>query len=208
MITYMCDVICVTNRKLCEKDFLVQIENVAKAYPKAIILREKDLTEQEYCILAEKVMKICDRYGVLCILHNFVNVAVSLESTAIHFPLFIFKEISEKNSEILKDKFKVIGVSCHSVEEAKLAEKLGCTYITAGHIFETDCKKGLAGRGTEFLKEVCESVSIPVYAIGGINKDNFREIKNAGAKGGCIMSGFMKCNDAEEFIENMRRKIV
>ena len=59
--------------------------------------------------------------------------------------------------------FNLIGVSVHSVEEAIFAEKMGAGYVTAGHIFLTDCKKGLAARGLPFLKNVCESVGIPVY---------------------------------------------
>ena len=71
------------------------------------------------------------------------------------------------------------------------AEKLGCTYITAGHVFATDCKKGLPPRGLSFLKEVCYSVTIPVYAIGGIDENNMEAVRQAGAAGGCMMSGFM-----------------
>jgi thiamine-phosphate pyrophosphorylase len=85
----------------------------------------------------------------------------------------------------------LIGASCHSVEEALEAENLHCSYITAGHIFSTDCKKGVAPRGLNFLSDVCNNVSIPVYAIGGINQSNMKAVQNAGANGVCIMSGFM-----------------
>ena len=85
----------------------------------------------------------------------------------------------------------------HSVEEAVEAQNLGASYITAGHIYATDCKKGLAPRGLEFLKEVCDSVTIPVYAIGGIDVDGTRrdEVKMCGAAGSCIMSGMMSCRN-------------
>ena len=82
-------------------------------------------------------------------------------------------------------------------EYAKLAEEvynITTSYITAGHVYVTDCKKGLAPRGLDFLKNVCVSVDIPVYAIGGINIDDGRreEVKKYGAAGSCIMSGMMK----------------
>ena len=64
-----------------------------------------------------------------------------------------------------------LGISIHSVEEAKEAEQLGASYLTAGHIYATDCKRGLPPRGLGFLKEVCREVSIPVYGIGGIKFD-------------------------------------
>ena len=95
-------------------------------------------------------------------------------------------------TEAEKKAFPILGVSCHSVEEAGKAKELGCTYIIAGHIFETDCKKGVPPRGLEFLKEVCDTIDIPVYAIGGITMDNIALVKNAGAAGGCMMSGLMR----------------
>ena len=88
--------------------------------------------------------------------------------------------------------FDLIGVSVHSVEEAIFAEKMGAGYVTAGHIFLTDCKKGLAARGLPFLKNVCESVGIPVYAIGGITPDHVDAGLGAGAAGFGVMSGIMR----------------
>ena len=85
-----------------------------------------------------------------------------------------------------------IGVSVHSVEEAKEAEKLGASYLTAGHVFATECKKGLLPRGLEFLEEICDSVAIPVYAIGGIHPGNLRQIEESKAAGACMMSEYMK----------------
>ena len=68
------------------------------------------------------------------------------------------------------------------------------SYITAGHIYVTDCKKGLEPRGLGFLKDVCSTVNVPVYAIGGIkfDKKQWEELKQKGASGGCIMSGMME----------------
>ena len=72
------------------------------------------------------------------------------------------------------------------------AERLGAAYVTAGHIFTTDCKKGLPPRGLEFLTDVVNAVKIPVYGIGGIDEENITKIMECGAAGGCMMSGFMK----------------
>ena len=196
MIIFMSDIICVTNRLLCKEDFLVRIEKIACEKPKAIILREKDLPKDEYKALAGSVIAICEKYNTTCILHSFSAVADELDCKAIHLPLHILKELSDKD----RAGFHILGASCHSVADAKEAKRLGCTYIIAGHIFETDCKKGLAGRGVEFLKEVCESVSIPVYAIGGINDENISQIRSAGAKGACVMSGVMECNNVQKYL--------
>ncbi|MGN0136072.1 thiamine phosphate synthase [Anaerotignum sp.] len=200
MIICMYDILCVTNRSLCKEDFLQRVEKIAACRPKGIILREKDFTEEEYKKLAEQVCKLCKRYEVPCMLHSFADAAIELGAENIHLPLPVLRELDEKK----KEKFKKIGASCHSVEEAQEAERLGCTYITAGHVFATDCKKGLPPRGLTFLQAVCQSVSIPVYAIGGISRENIDSVRQAGAKGACIMSGLMKCEDVEQFLKALK----
>ena len=196
----MSDLICVTNRKLCEEDFLLRIEKIAKQRPAAILLREKDLTEKEYALLAEKAAAVCAKHRTPLIYHSFADVALSHRAKAIHLPLPALRELTEEQ----KAAFRKIGASCHSVEDAVEAASLGCTYITAGHIFATDCKKGLPGRGLDFLEEVVRSVSLPVYAIGGINSENIEEIKRTGAAGACVMSGPMRCNDIKEYFQQFK----
>ena len=87
---------------------------------------------------------------------------------------------------------KRIGTSIHSVEDAVFAESHGADYITAGHIFTTDCKKGLPGRGVDWLKSICNAVSIPVYAIGGISDANVSMLSDCNIAGYCMMSASMK----------------
>lgn len=158
-------------------------------HPKALILREKDLSEAEYEELASEVLEICAEYQVPCMLHTYVNVARKLKYPYIHLPLFLLRENSGNLGDFLR-----VGSSVHSVREAVEAENAGATYLTAGHVYVTDCKKGLPPRGLDFLKEVCENVQIPVYAIGGIHAGTgqIAEVMSHGASGGCIMSEMMK----------------
>ena len=189
------DVIAVTNRKLSQRPFLEQIKRVCQLRPEAIILREKDLSETEYAKLAEEVYNITTSYDVQLIIHTYINVAKELGINTVHMPLHNMREYRK---EFIDNVNKInnikTGCSIHSVEEAVEARNMGASYITAGHVYATDCKKGLAPRGLDFLKNVCDSVDIPVYAIGGINIDDGRrkEVKKYGAAGSCIMSGMMK----------------
>lgn len=203
----MSDIICITNRKLCTgtypDDFLARIEKIAARRPAAIILREKDMSQEEYTALASRVMSICHKYGTQCILHTFTQAALFLGSDAIHVPLPVLREMDENE----RKSFSLLGTSCHSVEDAAEAEKLGCTYITAGHVFPTDCKKGLACRGMGFLESVCDSVNIPVYAIGGIGTQNINTIRRSHAAGACIMSGFMQCTDINRYFGELTGKV-
>ena len=189
------DVIAVTNRRLSQRPFLEQIKRVCQLRPEAVILREKDLSETEYAKLAEEVYNITTSYDVRLIIHTYINVAKELGINTVHMSLH---NMSEYRKEFIDNVNKTnnikTGCSIHSVEEAVEARNMGASYITAGHVYATDCKKGLAPRGLDFLKNVCDSVDIPVYAIGGINIDDGRrkEVKKYGAAGSCIMSGMMK----------------
>lgn len=176
--------ICVTNRRLCRGSFSEQVRRIAAGgTADAILLREKDLPEEEYYVLAQKVMKICEDTGLPCILHTFHRVAAELGCRRIHLPLGILGE--------QKPCFDWVGTSVHSVEQARQAVSLGAGVLVAGHVFETDCKKGLPGRGTPFIHEVSQVSGLPVYGIGGINAENAGDVVKAGASGVCIMSGFM-----------------
>lgn len=198
----MFDIICVTNRALCRDNFLERLEEIASALPKAIVLREKDLSASEYEALAERALKICAG-KTICILHKFKDVALKMNATALHLPL---KELAQLTGEERK-RFALLGASCHSVEEALQAEALGCNYLFAGHIFETDCKKGMPARGLSFLKEICKAVSLPVYAIGGMNEENLMSVKLAGARGACVMSGGMLCQNPGEYFRRLKEKV-
>lgn len=180
-----------TNRKLVRGDFLERLKEIARQRPAGILLREKDLTPEEYRKLAREVQSICKKAGVPCILHSFTGVAEELEADALHLPLPLLRKLPGED----RGRFRQLGASCHSVADAREAQSLGCTYITAGHIFDTDCKRGLPGRGLDFLREVCGAVTIPVYAIGGIEPKRMAEIFAAGAAGACVMSGPMVCED-------------
>lgn len=182
------NIIAVTNRALCRRPFAEQLERVCRFHPKALILREKDLPEKEYTLLAKEVLELCQAYRVPCILHSYPEAARQLGCPYIHLPLPLLRKFSSQLGS-----FTLVGTSVHSADEASEAEELGASYITAGHIYATDCKKGLPPRGTSFLREVCQRVSIPVYAIGGIHLDSAQlaQIMECGAEGACIMSEMM-----------------
>ncbi|WP_303871501.1 thiamine phosphate synthase [Acetobacterium wieringae] len=184
--------ICITNQKLCQDDFLSRIEEIAKGQPHAIMLREKDLSEPDYRELAINVKEICDRYRVRLIINHNLEIAEELKVEAVQVSIHDIR----RECEAIRN-FKQVGVSVHSVEQAREAEVWGADYLIAGHIFPTDCKKGLPARGLIFLKEVCNAVAIPVFAIGGISEVNYKITLMAGAKGVCIMSEAMTTDHPE-----------
>lgn len=170
--------IVITNRKLCSIDFFERIQELSeKAW--AVVLREKDLSANEYSKLFEKCRKITPVTG-----NTFYNEVKDLHGGSFQFSYSVFNEKGRMG-------FENVGVSVHSIDEAKNSEILGADYIIAGHIFATDCKRGIPPRGLSFLSEICKNVSIPVFAIGGITNKNAGEAVKAGAFGVCVMSGAM-----------------
>ena len=150
------NLIAVTDRSLCSGDFLTQIEKIVSLHPHSLILRERDLPDEEYLLLARKVQAIC-----------------------------------EKEADV-KEGFACVSTTSHSMKDMQQAVALGADLIILGTIFETECKKGLRGRGLSFVEEICAACPVPVYAIGGIKESNIDAVLAAGAAGGCMMSGFMK----------------
>ena len=195
----------ISNRKLCENENLEkQIKKIFSAYEKKIILknfdivaltlREKDLDKNEYLKLIEKIYPICQKYKINLILHqNYdLNLDDKYKIDGIHLSYNIFKSLNENIKAELIKKYKRIGVSIHSLNEAKEVESLGASYVVAGHIFETDCKKGLKPRGLKFVEDLSSALTIPIFAIGGIDEKNSLSVINNGAFSVCMMSTLMK----------------
>ena len=188
-----------------ETAFLTQIARVAGFTPKAIVLREKDLDEKSYTQLAEKVLRIgtsedpesipdpariASFLQSHLVIHKYPEAAIRLKVPRIHLSLADLLDLSTTSREMLS-AFREIGTSVHSPEDARLAAECGATYLFAGNVWETTCKPGLEGKGLLYLREVAQSVSIPVYGIGGVSLERMPEVLAAGAAGGCMMSGFM-----------------
>ncbi|WP_338976940.1 thiamine phosphate synthase [Fusobacterium nucleatum] len=195
----------ISNRKLCENENLEkQIEKTFSAYQRKIILenfeivaltlREKDLYKNEYLKLVEKIYPICQKYRIDLILHQNYDLRLDNKYNikGLHLSYNTFKSLNKNIREELIKKYKKIGVSIHSLDEAKEVENLGANYVVAGHIFKTDCKKGLEPRGLKFVENLSSILTIPIFAIGGINQENSHLVINSGAFGVCMMSSLMK----------------
>ncbi|WP_053982874.1 thiamine phosphate synthase [Niameybacter massiliensis] len=181
-------ILVVTNRKSCKDDFLVRIEAIARRKPYGILLREKDLSKEDYLELARSCQSICETYQVPLIVHSYIEVARELKIKAIHLPYDRFVELGGE-----LQGFSEVGVSIHSKEEAKVAEQKGATRLIAGHIYETTCKPNLEPRGLVYLRDIVDTVNIPVFAIGGITFERIKEVESVGAEGICMMSMLMSC---------------
>lgn len=156
------------------------IRSLKKTQICRLILREKDLPQEELIPYARAIKKVLKDSETQLMINTEVEVARAIDACGVHFPFDIFKNTSER--------YGLTGVSVHSVEEARYAEAKGADYLVAGHIYPTACKEGLAPRGLSYLKSICDSVSLPVIAIGGIQPRHVPDVIKQGAEGIAVMS--------------------
>lgn len=183
------NIIAITNRHLCERPYLEQIERICRRHPRAVLVREKDLQETEYMELLKAAAKICSGYRVECIAHTYPRSAEKCGIQTVHLPFPLLKEYRETSGTL-----KRTGTSVHAIWEVPKAERLGADYLIAGHIFSTDCKPGIKPRGKLFLRDICSAAKLPVYAVGGMTATQkcLEEMQSLGAAGICMMSECMR----------------
>ncbi len=196
-------IIAVTDRKIsAARDFLMQFEIIAETSPDMIILREKDLQENEYRYLAIECGRICSYYNVKFCVNMFIKVAEAFGSERVQVS---FGSLRTNRDRLLR--FHEIWVSVHSIEEAAEAERLGATHLIYGNVFETSCKPGAKGKGTDELEAVCGAAGIPVFAIGGIDTNTAGAAMDAGCKGVCVRSLLMQSKAPQTVMDELRLKI-
>ena len=176
-----------------------RIQKLCELGVRRIVLREKGMPLADYERIAKEFVSVCKKNCVISVISHHKDLAIKLGSNELQLSI---DELRDDPSIVTK--VRRVCVSVHSVDEAIEAEKLGASSVTAGHIFATDCKKGVPERGLDFLKKVIESVDVPVYAIGGIDLDVIDDVYHTGASGVCLMSTMM--NSSEEHISDIVKR--
>jgi thiamine-phosphate pyrophosphorylase len=180
----------ITDRKMCgEKNLTGIIKSCSAAGVKAFQLREKDLTSVELLNLANHLRKVIRQNDSYLLINDRLDIALLAQADGIHVPV----SGVEANKLRKFSKQMLLGRSVHSVMQAKEAQKNGFDYILFGPVFRTPAKvKYGKPQGIEKLREICESVSIPVFAVGGINPARARKCIDAGAWGVAAIGAVMK----------------
>lgn len=193
----------VTDRTwLGENSFIEQIEDTIKAGATFIQLREKNMPFDEFVKEAKEIKKLTDRYHIPFVINDNVEVALAVNADGVHVGQ---GDMFAKDVRALIGEDKILGVSAATVEQAILAEQCGADYIGVGAVFNTSTKLDADIVSMETLKQICEAVSIPVVAIGGINEENILQLKGSGIDGVAVISAIFAKEDIGRATENMRR---
>lgn len=169
-----------------------QVEQCLKGGATLVQIREKGLSHADFVAEAKDIVALCHRYGVLCVINDDVQACLESGADGVHVGQ---DDMEAGDVRAILGEDKLIGVSAHSVEEARLAEKRGADYLGVGAVHSTGTKTDAAPLTFEQIREICGSVSIPATAIGGIKLDNMLELKGTGVAGVAIVSGIFAAPD-------------
>lgn len=188
-------------RNKTDDEFLNIIEEAIKGGTTIVQLREKTASTKEFYDLALKVKEITSRYGVPLLINDRIDIALAVGSEGVHIgqddmPADIAREIIGED--------KILGVSASTVEEAKKAEIDSADYIGSGAVFPTSTKDDADSVSKEELKEIVDSIDIPVVAIGGITVENASTLKGSGIAGVSVVSAIMSAEDPKEASEKLK----
>lgn len=148
-------------------------------------LREKELDEKSFLEEAIELKKLCSEYKVPFVINDNVDIAIAMDADGVHVGQSDM-EAGDVRAKLGPDK--IIGVSAQTVEQAILAEKRGADYLGVGAVFKTGSKDDADDVSHETLKAICDAVSIPVIAIGGITRENICQLENTGICGVAVIS--------------------
>lgn len=176
-------------RSLC-----VDVEKALKGGVTCVQLREKELSDEEFLREAIQINALCKKYNIPFVINDNVDIALKCGADGVHVGQSDME--AGRVRSIAGDKM-IIGVSAHNVEEAVEAERLGADYLGVGAAFATSTKKDAGNISFETIKAICEAVSIPVVAIGGISKKNMMQLKGTGVDGVALVSAVFASEDIE-----------
>ena len=192
----------VTDRSWLNGDTLYhQVEQTLEGGATFIQLREKEMDEEHFLEEPKEIKELCKKYQVPFVINDNVDIALAMDADGVHVGQ------SDMEAGDVRAKLgpnKIIGVSAQTVEQALLAQERGADYLGVGAGFPTGSKADAQEGSHETLKAICEAVSIPVIAIGGISTGNIMELSGKGICGIAVISAIFAQPDIKEATKELK----
>lgn len=181
-----------------------QVEDALKGGATFIQLREKKLDKEDFLKEAIEIQALCRQYHVPFVINDDVEIALQMDADGVHVGQSDM-EAGDVRAKLGPDK--IIGVSTQTVEQAILAEKHGADYLGVGAVFPTTSKDDAAEVSYDTLKAICEAVSIPVVAIGGITQENVVKLTGSGIDGVAVISAIYAQKDIKKAAADLKAAV-
>ena len=176
------------------ESFLEKVETACRSGVTIIQLREKNLTTNQYYQLAKQVKEITDAYQVPLIIDDRLDICLAVDAAGLHIgddelPVSVARKVLGPE--------KILGVTAKTVKRALEAEEGGADYLGTGAIFPTRTKENAPITLISTLKTICQTVAIPVVAIGGLTSENIDQLVDTGIAGVAVVRDLMQAEDIE-----------
>ncbi|KXT95956.1 thiamine phosphate synthase [Streptococcus oralis] len=176
------------------ESFLKKVETACRSGVTIIQLREKNLTTNQYYQLAKQVKEITDAYQVPLIIDDRLDICLAVDAAGLHIgddelPVSVARQVLGPE--------KILGVTAKTVKRALEAETSGADYLGTGAIFPTRTKENAPITLISTLKTICQTVAIPVVAIGGLTSENIDQLTGTGIAGVAVVRDLMQAEDIE-----------
>lgn len=187
-----------------KQSLLEQIEDALKGGVTIVQLREKKLDEESFVEEALKVRALCHKYNVPLIINDNVEVALKSGADGVHVGI---EDTPVKDIRRRVPTDFIIGATCKTTEQAKIAEAEGADYMGVGAVFPSPTKGDAVRITKEQLREIVSSVSIPAVAIGGISYENVCEMKGSSVSGIAVVSAIFGAEDIEKAAARLKERV-
>ena len=195
----------VTDRSwLGDQTLYEQVEQALRGGATCVQLREKELNNADFLAEAKELKVLCARYGVPLIINDNVELALAVDADGVHVGQ---EDMDARGVRGLLGPGKILGVTAKTVEQAQRAQLAGADYLGSGAVFGSTTKLNARPMTKELLQSICESVHIPVVAIGGIHRGNIASLEGTGIRGAAVVSGIFAAADIEEECRGLRAEI-
>ena len=176
------------------ESFLEKVETACRSGVTIIQLREKNLTTNQYYQLAKQVKEITDAYQVPLIIDDRLDICLAVDAAGLHIgddelPVSVARKVLGPE--------KILGVTAKTVKRALEAEEAGADYLGTGAIFPTTTKENAPITLISTLKTICQTIAIPVVAIGGLTSENIDQLIGTGIAGVAVVRDLMQAEDIE-----------
>lgn len=181
-----------------------QVEQALRGGATCVQLREKELNDTDFLAEAKELKILCARYGVPLIINDNVELALKVDADGVHVGQ---EDMDARDVRGLIGPAKILGVTAKAIEQAQKAQLAGADYLGSGAVFGSTTKPNARPMTKELLHSICQSVTIPVVAIGGIHRGNIASLAGTGIRGAAVVSGIFAAADIEEECFRLRAEI-